>query len=94
MKTINSETGTEWSRDELQNAFSEAVKRTAINLGQDPAERHWKDRIFANVEVEEIDVTREAIIFFTATVPSTKKDGRGRLTLVADGYRIGPAGDH
>lgn len=91
---LNPETGTKYSRDELDKAFTAAVRRTAINLGEDPAERHWKDAILANVEVEEIDVTREAIVFFTATVPTTTKDLQGRITLAAAGYRAGPAGDH
>jgi len=91
------ETGTRWTRDELDKAFTAAVRNTAERHGENPDERHWKDPIETVVEPRETDVTREAIIFFTATVPTQTelwKDGKLVILLKAIGYRAGPAGDH
>lgn len=95
--TINTETGSEWSRDELTKALDEAVRNTAERHGEDPTKRHWKDAIETVVAVRDLDVTRKAIVFFTATVPTETelwKDGKLVILLQADGYSAGPAGDH
>ena len=70
----------------------------AFNLVQ-PA-THWKDQIDAFVPMEALhrdgltlhDLS-EAVIHFTATVP-TIKEGRTGFFVKADGYRAGPAGDN
>lgn len=81
--------------DKLEAAFRDAVRRTAVYLGEDPEKRHWKDPIaFALREGEDESLLSEAIIHYTATVPEIIR-GPGRVrVMVADGYRAGPAGDH
>jgi hypothetical protein len=41
----------------------------------------------------DLELIREAIIFYTATVPKFKIVNDGYL-VYSDGYRNGPAGDH
>lgn len=53
----------------------------------------WKAPIRAIVPASaDICLIREAIIFYTATVPKFKVVNDGYL-VIADGYRAGPAGD-
>ena len=55
---------------------------------------HWKDRIKAKIKHEDQDIVMDAVIHFTGTVPSFKKNKDGTLTVTALGYRAGPCGDH
>jgi len=74
-----------YTRRELHEAFEKVSNKD-----------DWKDRIYAVVPVEDVAVVAQAIIFFTATKPKFKGLGLGcdSLEVTADGYRIGPAGDH
>ena len=56
---------------------------------------HWKEPIDAWVPVDELPITMLAVEFFTATkikILGTRPDGT--VLVHADGYRLGPAGDH
>lgn len=78
------------------NAWFDLVKPTT----------HWKDPINSICSTEEVGPITDAIIYFTATVPTFVKLGvmirdEGRFKkgdqlwrVTADGYRRGPAGDH
>jgi len=68
---------------------------------------HWKDPIRKWCKVEEIDLITESVIHFTGTVPNFGdshvvwnqpwgrfKKGNEICICVADGYRMGPCGDH
>lgn len=54
----------------------------------------WKSPIKAFCKVEDMNITAEAIAFYTSTVASFESVGHGWLKVTADGYRRGPAGDH
>lgn len=55
---------------------------------------HWKDAICCFVpEGADLAVVAEAIIHFTATVPTFEVTGGG-IVVRAAGYRAGPAGDN
>jgi len=90
------ETRTIWSADELQAAFSKAVALSGAIFGDEPGTRHWKDKIVAVVDLDEVAVTAEAIAFFTATEARIVEvyNQPEKRALIADGYRAGPAGDH
>jgi len=90
------ETRTIWSRDELTEAFDKAVALSGAIFGDEPGTRHWKDKIVAVVDLDEVAVTAEAIAFFTATEARiVEVHGQPeKRALIADGYRAGPAGDH
>lgn len=72
---------------QMEKAFSAVQPKT-----------HWKDRIDATLtdaeasEAGGLDTIREAIIHFTATVPTITR-GCGNFRFQADGYWAGPAGD-
>ena len=76
--TLNPETGTPWSRDELTEAFG---------LVSNPA--NWKLPVDATVRsmhgTVDVDLIREAVIFFTGSVPSMKWTMKG-LRVRAAGY--------
>lgn len=55
----------------------------------------WKDSIDAVIDKKDQDLVTEAIIYFTATSPSfLQVKQKGKIRVVAEGYRMGPAGDH
>jgi len=57
--------------------------------------KHWKGEIKAWIAPEQLPVADAAVCFFTATTLEVVKTGRdGRLCVHADGYWMGPAGDH
>lgn len=74
-----------WTREELEAAF---------NAVQNPT--HWKDPIHAWVANAEVEVTLDAIGFYTGTAGLITRiaDDRRSKFIEADGYRAGPAGDH
>jgi len=65
--------------------------RQAFNAVCDPAD--WKEPIHAVIARKRWELTREAIVFFTATVPWVVSDLGDLLVIHAVGYRRGPAGD-
>jgi hypothetical protein len=68
-----------------------AELRQAFTLVHDPAD--WKAPIAAWVQGELVNVTVEAIEFFTATPATVQLDVERMLYLVTSvGYRAGPAG--
>lgn len=74
-----------YTRLELRQAF-EAVQ----------ADSHWKDPIRATIRPEMLPLVAAAVVHYTATELVVEKYDRasGLLTVRADGYRAGPAGDH
>jgi len=74
--SLNPETGTPWSRAELKAAFDLVANRS-----------HWKNPIRRTVPAgTDLELVREAVIFYTGSVPefSTKPDGS--TLVVAIGY--------
>ena len=68
---------------------------------------HWKDPIRGWIKENEIDLVTRSVIHFTGTVPTFDdsyvvwnqpwgrfKKGDRICVAVADGYRMGPCGDH
>lgn len=74
-----------YSQEELQEAF---------DIVKDPQD--WKNPIVWVGEMcdETLACVREAIVYFTATEATVSDMGDGNLQIEADGYRMGPAGDH
>lgn len=71
----------------------------AFDMVCDPED--WKAPIAAEVTLPEVDdgaIIAQAIAHFTATRPTVRLVGQNadgyRLSFTADGYRMGPAGDH
>lgn len=72
-------------------SYTQKQLQTAFDAVADGA--HWKNQICSEVDITEIDVTYEAIIYFTATVPHFfKAMPGGRWFVTALGYFMGPAG--
>jgi hypothetical protein len=63
--------------------------RKAFDLVCDP--KDWKEPIHAVIPRKRWEITREAIIFFTATEPWIVSDLGNLLVIHAIGYRRGPA---
>jgi hypothetical protein len=55
---------------------------------------HWKNPINAHIPTSELEITRAAILHFTATDMIVGKTNNGLTRVWAKGYRLGPAGDH
>lgn len=78
----------QYTQEQLQAAFTKV---------QDKA--HWKNPINTVVDAtENLHLIREAIIHFTATVPTfdilkVTEEGT-KVAVRAVGYQDGPAGDH
>ena len=73
--------------------YNQAQLQTAFDAVADGA--HWKNQICSEVDISQIDITYEAIVYFTATVPHFSKDKvGGKWFVTALGYSMGPAGDH
>lgn len=71
----------DYSQEQLQEAFDKVA---------DPDD--WKLPIVAEVALEDLNITVEAIYNFTATTPHIDTDRRGNWFVLSIGYRKGPAG--
>jgi hypothetical protein len=79
-----------YTQEQLEMAFNKVKPIT-----------HWKDPINRIIEAKDKDIIAAAIIHFTATEPvfseleNTNAVNKNLwLRVQADGYRMGPAGDH
>ena len=54
----------------------------------------WKAAVFGFVTEKNLEVTKAAVEFFTATEPFPVPVGGTWYRITAIGYRMGPAGDH
>lgn len=78
---------------EVNGEYSDAEMRRAFELVEDKTD--WKcpiDTILSPPVNEAL--LSAAIGYFTATKPRFIPMAHGRVRVVADGYRAGPAGDH
>jgi hypothetical protein len=73
----------QFNSDQLHEAFSRVQDET-----------HWKNPIDSNCKVEEIELMRSAIRYFTGTEADFGQPINGVVTVRAIGYRNGPCGDH
>jgi len=67
--------------------------RKAFDRVADP--RDWRNPIDTEIYVEtreEVELIKEAITFFTATVPTADGWLGGKVRFKSEGYRNGPAG--
>lgn len=71
------------SQEELQAAF---------DLVRDP--KDWKNHIDTVIDADKQGIVADAISHFTATSAHFEELPNGKLRVIADGYRMGPAGDH
>ncbi|KKN70748.1 hypothetical protein LCGC14_0427430 [marine sediment metagenome] len=71
-----------FTQTELEKAFAKVKPH-----------KHWKDPIYAIIDAADMDVVDAAIIHFTATKADFRMIKTGKLTVRADGYAAGPAGD-
>lgn len=55
--------------------------------------KDWKARIAAVVPAEKVKIVREAIVFFTGSVPHFQELSSEYSYVTAAGYRLGPCGD-
>lgn len=69
-----------YTQEQLQRAFD------AVANPQD-----WKAPIEAVIESSAWQLTKAAIVHFTATQPTLKANDDGRFVVTAPGYRAGPA---
>ena len=76
----------------MNNSSREKEMKRAFDLVKNPID--WKAPIHAVIEEDERYTVSSAIIFYTATVPVFEDIGEGKLQVIADGYRNGPAGDY
>jgi len=61
--------------------------------------KDWKSEIKAVIEkTEDMVLIQEAIIHFTGTIANFTKlrkgPNKGKILVTAEGYRMGPCGDH
>jgi len=66
-----------YTQEQLHTAFSK-VQNT----------EHWKNPIDALIDASDKDVTTEAIIHFTGSIPHYTKSRVNELRVQADGYYI------
>lgn len=75
-------------------AYTQEELETAFKKVQD--KKHWKNPIKAFIDKADQMVVQEAIIHFTATVPTFTKinqgPNKGKVLVQAEGYYMGPAG--
>ncbi len=71
--------------------FSLPLMRAAFEDVQNSED--WKAPIFATISAANKELTRQAVIHFTGTVPTFKARPCGLLRVRAAGYRSGPCGD-
>ena len=74
---------TNHTTQELEQAFDSVC---------DPADWKAPIRTPANDLKFDLDLVKDSIEYFTATVANFETDNAGAIWLVADGYRMGPAG--
>jgi hypothetical protein len=79
---INESEKINYTQEQLEQAFRKVQNSI-----------YWKNPIDSFCFVNEMDVTREAIIHFTATVPNFRPMGNNLMRVSAKGYHLGPAGD-
>ena len=72
-----------YSHNELENAFFKIRPK-----------RDWRNPIKATIDSKDIDITREAIRYFTATEMDVQDflDTEDRVEITSIGYRNGSAG--
>lgn len=75
VNTINQETGTKYSRQQLKDAFDKVCDKA-----------NWKLPIVGAIHESEIDVTREAVIFFAGCTPTFHRFSNGTTVVQAIGY--------
>lgn len=97
----------------MDTARQDTLRRAFDFIAPKGPGRDWKDRIDFRATEAALDYVcelkdftledlREAIVFFTATVPTIERrsvdfgggDVREMVFITADGYRAGPAGDN
>lgn len=77
-------------RDRFTGWYTREQLEAAFNKVKNP--NHWKNPIDAYCHRDEVELVREAIIFFTATVPSFWSVGQTSVRHVtAPWYYLGPA---
>ena len=54
----------------------------------------WKAPIVAFIRKRDLEITKKAVEFYTATSCEVMEETDSYVKIVADGYRMGPAGDH
>jgi len=57
-------------------------------------ENDWKEPIIAIIDKNDWEIVRKAIVFMTATLPVITAETAIKYSIYAEGYRLGPAGDH
>jgi hypothetical protein len=68
-------------REQLEHAFKNVQDK-----------KHWKNPINSCVRSEDVEITMEAIAFFTATEATLGENlGNGWYKISAPGYYLGPA---
>lgn len=55
---------------------------------------HWKNPINSFCRDSEVAITAHAIRHFTGTEATFVPRGNGWVSVSAEGYRLGPCGDH
>lgn len=80
--------------DQLNSKRRRVEMRNAFEAVQNPLD--WRDRIDAIIPRDLYDITRQAVAFYTATelveAPPLGAIDPDHMRVVADGYRMGPAG--
>jgi hypothetical protein len=71
------------------NGFTEPQLRAAFEKVEDKT--NWKNPIKAYIKPEEIEITKAAIEFFTATQATFKNIDINKVWVEAPGYYNGPA---
>ncbi len=81
------------ARDWANNYDGEQAELTAAFDLVKPT-GHWKNAISCRVDAgANLELIQEAVIHFTATVPTFTRCASGRILVKAAGYYAGPAGD-
>lgn len=85
------DTAKQASEDEFTGWYTREQLGAAFDKVKNP--NHWKNPIDAYCHEDEVDMVREAVDFFTATVPEFWRLGQTSVMRVtAEGYYLGPAG--
>tara|TARA_R110002051_G_scaffold209886_2_gene275640 strand:- start:20 stop:280 length:261 start_codon:yes stop_codon:yes gene_type:complete len=71
--------------------FSSQLMRAAFEAVQNSQD--WRAPIYATICAANKELTRQAVIHFTGTVPTFKARPCKLLRVTAAGYRNGPCGD-
>lgn len=70
--------------------YTDFELRQAFELVQN--REHWKNPVNAVINECDKEIVQEAVIYFTATVPTFTQLADGKLRVQAAGYWAGPAG--